>query len=52
MAFRKSQNIHPLNMNRVAFGMYTQDLIANQSSAKLQKAKSFNLLCMGIYIKF
>jgi hypothetical protein len=56
MVFRKIHHIHPLNMNRVAVGMHNQELIANQSSAlkkpqeKLQKAKSFNLLYMGIYL--
>jgi hypothetical protein len=43
-------------MNRVAFGMHNQELIANQSSSlkksqeRLQKAKSCNLMCMDIYL--
>jgi hypothetical protein len=52
MVFRQSQHIHPLDMNRVAFGMHNQELIANHSSAlpqeNFQKAKSFNLPYMGI----
>jgi hypothetical protein len=33
MIFRQSHHIHPMDMNRVEFGMSNQEMIANQSSA-------------------